>query len=69
MMDSQIETWSTLFLWFIGSWFAGYTVGWYLFPRLLKLVDDYLQERYFLAKGFQKMLDDKGKVWYVGYDD
>ena len=68
-MDSQIEMWATLAIWFIGAWFAGSTLGWYLFLRLFKIVDDYLQERYFLAKGFQKMLDDKGEVWYVGYDD
>lgn len=68
-MDSQIEMWATLAIWFIGAWLVGSTLGWYLFLRLFKIVDDYLQERNFRAKGFQKMLDDKGEVWYVGYDD
>lgn len=42
MSDSEIEMWATLAIWFIGGWFIGSTLGWYLFLRLFKILDDYL---------------------------
>lgn len=45
MGDNEIEMWATLAIWFIGSWFVGYTVGWYAFLYGFKLLDNYLHRK------------------------
>lgn len=46
MSDMEIETLSTLFMVFICSWWAGSTVGWWIFLQLFKKFDNYMQDRY-----------------------
>lgn len=43
MSENEIEMWATLFIWFIGGWFFGSTVGWWAFLKLFKIFDDYMQ--------------------------
>jgi hypothetical protein len=43
MSENEIEMWATLFIWFIGGWLFGSTVGWWIFLRLFKAFDDYMQ--------------------------
>lgn len=66
MSESEIEMWSTLAIWFIGIIFFGYTIGWCLFLYVFNFLDNFLQERSFRKKGYIKMIDEKGKTWYVG---
>jgi hypothetical protein len=42
MSDSEIEIWANLAICFIGGWFVGYTVGWWIFVPLFNIIDDYL---------------------------
>jgi len=42
MSDNEIEMWATLAIWFIGAWFVGSTVGWWVFYRAFKFLDDFL---------------------------
>lgn len=69
MSDADIETYAFLFILFSGIAVFSYTVGWWIFLRTFKMVDDYLQDRHFRKKGWDKMIGQDGKVWYVGYDD
>ena len=69
MSDAEIEMWATLLIWTIGAIVFGSTVVWWLFLRAFKLIDDYLQDRYYAKMGWKKMKDDSGKTWYVGYGD
>jgi ABC-type antimicrobial peptide transport system permease subunit len=43
-------------------------VSFWLFAQAFGMVDNYLQDQYWKNKGYQKMVDDKGNDWYVGYD-
>jgi len=43
-------------------------VSFWLFVQTFGLIDNYLQDQYWKNKGYQKMVDDKGNDWYVGYD-
>lgn len=43
MGDEEIEMWSTLILWFVGGWFVGSTVCWWIVLKLFEILDDYLQ--------------------------
>jgi len=69
MSENELEMWATLAIWFIGAWFVGSTVGWWAFLRLFGIVDNYLQDRQFRQKGWDKVTSEDGEVWYVGYDD
>jgi hypothetical protein len=67
MSDIEIETLSTLFMVFICSWLVGSTVGWWIFLQLFKKFDNYMQDRYWAKRGFEKIKGEDGKEWYVGY--
>jgi|688.fasta_scaffold189729_3 hypothetical protein len=69
MSEAEVEMWATLAIWFIGAWFVGSTVGWWIFLQTFRLVDNYLQDRYFAKMGWKKMKDDSGKTWYVGREN
>lgn len=68
MTDTEIETFSTLFILFIGTVVIGGTVGWWMFLRLFKFFDNYMQDRYWRKQGYRKMKSEDGTTWYVGYD-
>ncbi len=69
MTDTEIETLSTLFILLICTVVIGGTVGWWVFLRMFKMIDDYLQTRQLKQKGWDRMISDNGKVWYTGYKD
>jgi hypothetical protein len=69
MTDTEIETLSTLFILLLSTLVIGGTLGWWLFLRLFKWFDDYMQDRHWQKKGYQKMKGEDGKTWYVGYMD
>lgn len=69
MTDTEIETLSTLFIMTVGTLVFSGSVGWWVFVRVFKMVDDHLQDRELRKKGRKKMLGEDGKVWYVGYGD
>jgi len=45
------------------------TVGFWLFAQAFGIVDTFLQDRHMAKKGFKKMADEKGEIWYVGYGE
>ena len=45
------------------------TVGFWLFAQAFGIVDNFIQDRHMAKKGFQKMADEKGEIWYVGYGE
>jgi len=60
----------------IGMWIVA-IAGMYLFTgitfwafaQLFGLIDNYLQDRYWASKGYERMTDNKGETWYVGYGE
>jgi hypothetical protein len=53
----------------IGTIYLSMTVGFWLFVQAFGIVDNFIQDRHMAKKGFKKMADDKGKMWYVGYGE
>jgi len=52
----------------IGTIYLSMTVGFWLMAQAFGIVDNFLQDRHMAKKGFKKMADEKGEIWYVGYD-
>jgi len=67
--DTEIETFSFLFIMGVGILTVGGTVGWWLFLQVFRIVDNYMQDRQFRKMGWDKVIDKDGQVWYVGYDN
>lgn len=70
-----MTTLTIIFMWaatiaaMFGFLFLISEVGFYVFLHLLGAVDRMVQDRHFRKLHMQRMQDEKGNDWYVGYGE